>query len=264
MANIIKIRRGAKVNLPASGTREGELRFATDTKDLYIDDGINNVLLGGKTALENIGATITEAVKPEHYVIDGNDQVLVTSATGIRSYLSLTYDSVSGNLYLKGKSVTDGDDNTVVRVLSTVNLPVDQFLKSAEIVVDPEDRAVGTYLLLTFNTASGDNEVYVDVGALVDTYTSANQGIDVTGRVITLEVDSNSNLAIGNDGLGFATGYEAISSSSLGTLISHISETGNPHGTSKDDLGLGNVDNTADEDKTIDGGIFTVITAPEE
>jgi hypothetical protein len=262
MANIIKIRRGTRPNLPAAGTREGELRFTTDTKDLYIDDGVNNVLLGGKTALENVGSTITEAVKPEHYAIDANDQVLLTSENGLRAYVSLTYDTESGKLHLMGKTVDNAEQGTTTKVLSTVTLPVDQFLKAAEVVVNPEDKAAGTYLLLTFNTASGDNEVYVDLEALVDTYTSANAGIDISDRVITLVIDSNSHLTIGEDGLKFSSGYQAIDSTTLGNLTSHISTTGNPHSTTKAHLGLGNVDNTADADKTVDGGIFPEVTPP--
>jgi len=45
--NKIKIRRGLNSNLPSSGTVEGELRYSTDTKELYIDDGTNNVKIGG-------------------------------------------------------------------------------------------------------------------------------------------------------------------------------------------------------------------------
>jgi len=45
--NKIKIRRGLNVNLPAGATEEGELRYSTDTKELYIDDGDTNVKIGG-------------------------------------------------------------------------------------------------------------------------------------------------------------------------------------------------------------------------
>lgn len=42
----IKIRRGLAANRPAGGTEEGELRFDLDTKQLWIDDGTDNVPVG--------------------------------------------------------------------------------------------------------------------------------------------------------------------------------------------------------------------------
>jgi hypothetical protein len=45
--NKIKIRRGLQVNLPSGGTEDGELRYSVDSQKLYIDDGIQNVEIGG-------------------------------------------------------------------------------------------------------------------------------------------------------------------------------------------------------------------------
>ena len=46
MANIIKIKRGLKSNLPnSSSTTLGELRYATDTNELFIDTGSENKLI---------------------------------------------------------------------------------------------------------------------------------------------------------------------------------------------------------------------------
>ena len=45
--NKIKIRRGLDANLPAFNTEIGELRYSTDTKKLYIDDGTANRYIGG-------------------------------------------------------------------------------------------------------------------------------------------------------------------------------------------------------------------------
>jgi hypothetical protein len=50
----IRIRRGTELNLPSpSMNTQGEPRFTLDTSDLYIDNGIENILIGGKTALDN-------------------------------------------------------------------------------------------------------------------------------------------------------------------------------------------------------------------
>ena len=45
--NKIKIRRGLDANLPDFNTEIGELRYSTDTKKLYIDDGTANRYIGG-------------------------------------------------------------------------------------------------------------------------------------------------------------------------------------------------------------------------
>ena len=45
--NKIKIRRGLNANIPAPNTEVGELRYSTDSKELYIDDGSSNVKIGG-------------------------------------------------------------------------------------------------------------------------------------------------------------------------------------------------------------------------
>ena len=45
--NKIKIRRGLDSALPSPNTEIGELRYSTDAKKLYIDDGVSNVYIGG-------------------------------------------------------------------------------------------------------------------------------------------------------------------------------------------------------------------------
>lgn len=59
--NKIKIRRGLDANLPDFNTEIGELRYSTDTKKLYIDDGTANRYIGGdvnafpiSTATQNV------------------------------------------------------------------------------------------------------------------------------------------------------------------------------------------------------------------
>src|SRR5574343_1888094 len=46
----IRIRRGTKANLPAGGTMEGELRYCTDTKQLYLDTAEGNLLINAPIA----------------------------------------------------------------------------------------------------------------------------------------------------------------------------------------------------------------------
>jgi hypothetical protein len=52
----IQLRRGTAADLPDGGTIEGEPRFTIDTGRLYIDDGSDNVLIGGKGSYAVIGS----------------------------------------------------------------------------------------------------------------------------------------------------------------------------------------------------------------
>jgi hypothetical protein len=96
MANVIKVRRGPEANLPAAGTREGELRFTTDTKDLYIDDGVNNIPLGGMTVLENI---------PKLKVFQGEDGDDGTYEIG---------NNDSGGYITRRREYKDNDEDNVI------------------------------------------------------------------------------------------------------------------------------------------------------
>ncbi len=60
--NKIKIRRGLEANIPAGGTEEGELRYSSDTKRLYIDDGTNNVLLGTNEVATDMNIVVETAI----------------------------------------------------------------------------------------------------------------------------------------------------------------------------------------------------------
>lgn len=129
------------------------------------------------------------------FLIDSNDKVLTQSASGLLTNLGLTYSN--GVLKITGK--TSGDAPLDV---ASVNLPVDTFLDSAEIVVNPEGQPKGTYLVLTFNTASGKEPIYINLSQLIDIYTAGNAAIRVSAnKKISLVVDSNSSLRVGSSGL---------------------------------------------------------------
>lgn len=52
MSNRVLIKRGLSNDLNKAGTVAGELKYATDTKKLYIGDGINNVEIGAGSVIE--------------------------------------------------------------------------------------------------------------------------------------------------------------------------------------------------------------------
>ena len=88
----------------------------------------------------------------------------------------------------------------------------------------------------------------------------------VTGKAVKIPTDQFGS---GGGGSGLALG-ETSSTAYRGDrgkiAYDHSQTTGNPHGTTKSDIGLGNVDNTSDfekntatvvlKNKTIDGGTY--------
>ena len=94
-----------------------------------------------------------------------------------------TVSSTLGIAYNNGELSLTGNNSEVI---ATVNLPKEQFLKSAEIVVNPEGQPEGKYLKMTFAVEGDvDQVVYIDVNDLVDVYT-AGGGIKIENNVISI------------------------------------------------------------------------------
>lgn len=65
--NKIKIRRGISAALPAGGTEAGEFRYSSDTKELYVDDGSENVRVGSEVATGGINPAQQAALNATGY-----------------------------------------------------------------------------------------------------------------------------------------------------------------------------------------------------
>ena len=74
-------------------------------------------------------------------------------------------------------------------VLNTINIPKDQFLKSATY----DD--VNNKLVFVFNTANGESKNEVDVNDLVDTYTAGNY-ITITDAAIAVDYEALKSMAV--------------------------------------------------------------------
>lgn len=108
--------------------------------------------------------------------INPTDKILsVNGENAISTTLGINYNN--GELSLIGNNS---------EVIATVNLPKEQFLKSAEIVVNPEGQPEGKYLMMTFSVeGDADQVVYINVNDLVDVYT-AGGGIKIENNVISI------------------------------------------------------------------------------
>lgn len=108
--NKIKIRRGVVASLPTGGTEVGELRYATDSKELYIDDGTNNVKVGSDTATGGVNAAVQTALDGKQAldsdltaiaaIAPANDDVIQRKSG---AWVNRTMAQVSSDLGLAGK-----------------------------------------------------------------------------------------------------------------------------------------------------------------
>lgn len=118
--NKIKIRRGLNANLPVGGTEAGELRYSTDTKELYIDDGAANVKVGSETATTGINAAQQSALdaKLDDSQLDtdgtlaANSDARVASQKATKTYVDTSVSAAAtpdATTTVKGKVKLAGD-----------------------------------------------------------------------------------------------------------------------------------------------------------
>lgn len=84
----IKIRRGLIANLPAGATEDGELRYATDTQELYIDNGVGNVKIGGDPADFPVSTA-------QQVAINGKEAVGVAAAGDSNHLAAFTHSDIA-------------------------------------------------------------------------------------------------------------------------------------------------------------------------
>lgn len=125
-------------------------------------------------------------------IVDG-EKVLSQTSEGLKTTLNLTYDSISKQIKLWG---IPGKDP--IAEVDATNFIKDGMLDSAtyiELTEGQEGQAAGKYIKLTFNTAAGKDPVYVNVTALVDTYTAkANDWIELTNHEFSHKTTGNGEL----------------------------------------------------------------------
>lgn len=141
--------------------------------------------------------------------INTNDKVLTQNADGLLTNINLTWDKTAG-LKLIGKGGTE------IAVIPAADFIKDGMLEDVELkaasVEEPVGEATtGTFLVFTFNTDAGKEVINLDVTSLIDIYTAGN-GIDITGKVISVKRDGSSEafLSIGADGIKLSGVQDAI------------------------------------------------------
>ena len=105
--------------------------------------------------------------------IDGTDQVLTQTVSGIKTNLTLNWSSGTG-LQLVGK------DSQVLATVPAADFIKDGMLQNVEL----KQLEGNATLVFTFNTDAGSRVVNVNVQDLVDVYTQGN-GINIAGKVVS-------------------------------------------------------------------------------
>lgn len=141
--------------------------------------------------------------------INGNDKVLTQSADGLLANINLTWDKADG-LKLIGKG------GTVIASIAATDFIKDGMLENVVLKVASSGSPVGgktegTFLVFTFNTDSGKQEIDLDVTTLIDVYT-AGDGLQVSANKFSIKRDDASEafLTVGTDGIRLSGVQNAI------------------------------------------------------
>lgn len=168
----------AIVRIAANETHIGNVITLTTTEKSNLVGAVNEIkaeiaaLTGGETG------GITEMIK----AVTGDLSTLTTEAKGTlvaaineldaaidanAAAAAVTIDSETTTTgMLKSYTVKQGG-----KQIGVIDIPKDMVVKSGEVVVNPEGKTAGTYIVLTLANATED-KIYVNVGTLVDIYTT--------------------------------------------------------------------------------------------
>lgn len=129
----------------------------------------------------------------DNLALDEADKILSVSENGLAATVRMSYTASTGTIRLYGRNNA---------LLGTVVLPKYQILQDFSIVENPDDQAPGTYIKFVVETTGGaTQDVFLDVTKLVDVYTAADNSMTVSGYALSVNVDPNSPLAVGVNGL---------------------------------------------------------------
>lgn len=147
-------------------------------------DAIEAVTVSGEKAInvDNVGATANKLIT---LVLDA-DNVLTQSNNGLRTNLSLNYDSANQKVQLVGVG------GTVISEFDSSDFVKDGMIQS--VVFDPATQK----LTITWNTAAGHDSTIIDLSSLVDVYTvesNSQKYLAIDNYVLSAKVNVTNGLA---------------------------------------------------------------------
>ena len=224
-------------------------------------DGITAGAEVNQNAFSNIvvgSTTVAADSKTDSLTLEGSNVTITADATNDK----VTFSVADGSTSVKGLvKLTNSTSST-----STTTAATPSSVKSAYDLADTANTAAGTAqtkansaydLANTANTTANTNKTNLSshTGSTNNPHsvTKAQVGL---GNVPNVATNDQTPTYTAASSLTALTSGEKLSvsmgklSKAVSTLISHL-DASNPHGISKSTIGLGNVDNTADADKTV-------------
>lgn len=112
----------------------------------------------------------------------------------IKSSISLVYKSNLIQLI--------GLDNQVISTIDASSFIKDGMVNNVQLITNPQGQAEGTYIVITFNTDSGLEPIYLNVTQLIDIYVGGN-GISIQNNQVSIKLDTSSEeyLSISENGI---------------------------------------------------------------
>lgn len=132
-----------------------------DAKVASITAADSTITIGGTATAPTIKANIPEAAA---YSIKKDDE----AESGYAATYHLTKDGVNTG--------------------AAINIPKDMVVKSGEVVTDPDEKHVGTFLVLTLANATED-KIYINVADLIEYVTSGSQA----GDMVVVHIDESTH-----------------------------------------------------------------------
>ncbi len=135
--------------------------------------------------------------------VAADEKVLSLDGDKLKTTLTLDYVSASEGqealLRLKGK------DGVVVSSINATAFVKDGMLEGAKLEGPKEGESGEKYLVLTFNTAAGKEDIRMDVSSLLDYY-AAGDGLALDGKTFAIQLDATveSYLKVTTNGLAVA------------------------------------------------------------
>lgn len=152
-------------------------------------DAVKNAVVNTITAGNGVAVTGTATEKTVAVVVDPtSDEHLTVGADGLKLTLP------AADEYTVVKDADAGEFSAVyhltkngANVGAAINIPKDLFVKSGEVVVNPEGQPAGTYIKLTLQNQEAP--LYINIATLIDAYT----GVD--GDEITVTVSEDNKIS---------------------------------------------------------------------
>ena len=140
----------------------------------------DSVEVSGTATAKTVAAKISAAANNSLSLrtVEGEEGLYVNVPTGVNYTVSVTESSPEG--YAKAYTFSQ-----LGSTIATVNIPKDMVVESGEVVVDPQGQPAGTYLKLVLANADED-EIYINVGDLIEYVTSGSQA----GDMVVIDIDA--------------------------------------------------------------------------